>query len=214
MIGSGSACFIDQTIGAVHEPEARPILGEERHLAFELRRLPDIVCVEKGDEGCLAGRKAQIAGVRDAAGLASDDLQTWPAPLILRQDLRRQIGRSIVDNDDRPGRMCLRCYAIETSRQEPSAVSDRDHDIDIEPLNAAVHRRRTLRGIRSRDFRSRRYGTEMSFDARFELLKSKGDLLRSISRLTSPQMPGARTLRSAAIGRGRWHRDRIRAVDA
>lgn len=55
MIGDWSAALIDQTIGAVHETEAGPVLGEQRQLALQLRWLPHIVGVEKCNKGSSTG---------------------------------------------------------------------------------------------------------------------------------------------------------------
>jgi hypothetical protein len=127
----------------VRVDEAHARIGERRHLTSELRRRPNIVCVEPGNQvtagACervvaasartLAPRRAVEA---DAPGRPSGELF---------HDLDTVVRRAVVDDDDLELLIRLTESALEALRKVARVVVGRDEHADQRGRHAAISSR-------------------------------------------------------------------------
>ena len=81
--------------------DVRPVgSGEPVHLTRNLVARPDIVAVQKGDEGAAGSLEADVARSTRAQPIAGQDPQTGVLPGHVPQPCHSVVGRAIVDDED------------------------------------------------------------------------------------------------------------------
>src|SRR5258707_1154551 len=96
-------------------------------VAFELPRSPDVIRIEKGDVLAARGGDPGIPGGAGAEVLLADDNDSMAVAV---QNLRRVVGRAVVDDDDLESGTGLRQRTVDRVAKKATVVVRRDDDGD------------------------------------------------------------------------------------